>query len=393
MGPLDETAENVSPKKKKLCPPPRPLAPWRKYGPWIFYAASIVGFAFICSRGLPSEYSLLSECLAHIVLLLILLVVILQHWWGYDCAVHKKRLEDCSVVESTIVEARTATQRLKKPERPEDYADRYKELQDEADRLKSLGKDSWTEYQVLSLNQMLVDFLDIDDLKERALSGLTDLEEYAIDPYNPLEIKTYDRWEWRVNRKIVEIEKTRAVSSGENADLAEDDAAEPLRAALRMLLEHVAGYEKYWGEGSAYLRILITCAAVAIPVFILMGLVPLWHPYVDQRLDWMQWAFLGTAGALTAVLLDYRKSNAVDVGVTQGRKELWRGVTGSVLGSVAGLLFYSMVVGGLLKGSLFPDFETSSLPNIGRSFFWAMSSGFTFEKIFERVRGAMGTIQ
>ncbi len=391
-----DTAKNSSPNNGKLCPPAEP-------GRWIHVSyigclGCLIYVILLPIGGLPNYFPQ-QTLLAHAALAIVLVSIILEQYFSYGTRVHKQRLEDCSVVEATIVEARTVAPRLTEPEvRPHDYDRKQKELQEEATRLEDIGSECWTEYQILPLSQMLVEFLAIDDLKEQARSSLSDIEEYAIDISYPLDIRRYDRWEERINNKMGEIEKARDQPKGVDPDIAQDDAAEPLRAALRMLLEHVAGYEKYWVEGSAYLRSLITCSAVAIPVFVAMGLLPLWHPGGDGRLDWLHWAQLGIAGALTAVLLDYRRSDVVEVGVTEGRKELWRAVTGSVLGSVAGLLVYGMLLGGLLEGNLFPEVlfsETGSdtLSHAGRSFFWALSAGFTFEKVFERVRGALGPNQ
>ena len=92
---------------------------------------------------------------------------------------HEARIEDPSEVASTFVEADNVERRLTDPEKPDDFDGKVKELQTEVQRLKKLGRDRWTEYEILSLNQLLVEFLKPDELKARAQSSLEDLQEYA----------------------------------------------------------------------------------------------------------------------------------------------------------------------------------------------------------------------
>ena len=146
--------------------------------------------------------------LAHAALAIVLVSTILEQYFSYGTRVHKQRLEDCSVVEATIVEARTVAPRLTEPAvRPHDYDRKRKELQEEATRLEDIGSECWTEYQILPLSQMLVEFLAIDDLKEQARSSLSDIEEYAIDISYPLDIRRYDRWKSESTTRWVRLRK------------------------------------------------------------------------------------------------------------------------------------------------------------------------------------------
>jgi len=328
-------------------------------------------------------------CCTYVAFGILIAVLIIDRLIRTKLFIHKARLEDESEVIAMIIEAKTVEPRLLDPEKPDNYEEKKIQLKKEVERLENLGPKEWTEYQVLSLNQLLVDFLKVDELKARARSSLEDLQEYADDRYDE---KHYDELDWRIDEAINNIEDAHEPSE-------RDDAAEVLRGELRTLLEHVADYDRYWAEGSEIIRGLMTCGVVAIPILLAMGLLPILHPASDvDILHIFNWGLLGISGAITAVLLNIRSSNLVKVGSTRGKEELWRAVLGSTLGLVAGILLYSMIAGGILSGSIFPDdgafLEISSqvekpmskLFNIARSIFWGIASGFSFEWVFDSLR-------
>ena len=79
---------------------------------------------------------------------------------------------------------------------------------------------------------------------------------------------------------------------------------------------------------------------------------------------------------------------------TEGKKELWRAIIGSVLGLVAGVLVYSIIAGGIITGgAAVPTIECDisskckAIGSVALSVLWAVAAGFSFERIFERVRG------
>lgn len=321
-----------------------------------------------------------SICGTYIAFAFLIIVLPIDRFIRRRLIVHNARLEDRSEVEATIVEAETVEPRLLNPVRPEDYDKKKKDLDKEVERLRKLGPKGWTEYQVLSLNQMLVDFLGEDDLIARSQLSLADLKEYAEGDAYRYDIEQYYEWSTRINEAIEEIKK-----SEETAGEKRDDATEPLRANLRTLLEHVSAYGLNWAEGSALLRSLMICGVTAIPIFLAMGILPF-----TGKLDLFNWAFLGISGSLTAVLLEIRKSNLVEVGNTDGKKELWRAVLGSVLGLVAGILSYAMISGGIFNGAVFPNLDSDSMKDIGLSIVCAFGAGLSFEYIFGRMRGITG---
>ena len=62
--------------------------------------------------------------------------------------------------------------------------------------------------------------------------------------------------------------------------------------------------------------------------------------------------------------------------------------TCGALGLVAGILSYGIISGQLLEGSAVPTIGSDSLADVGLSIVWGMASGFSFERIFERMRSA-----
>ena len=68
-------------------------------------------------------------------------------------------------------------------------------------------------------------------------------------------------------------------------------------------------------------------------------------------------------GSLIAVLRELRNSNLVEIGNTDGKKEVWRAVLGAALGLVAGVVTWAMVGGGVLVGSIFPNVDATVDPN------------------------------
>lgn len=322
----------------------------------------------------------------HIAFGFILTVLLIDRLIRHELNIHKARLVDRSEVDAIIVEAKTVEPRLKDPERPEDYEHKKQDLLEEVQRLEKLGPNGWTEYQILSLNQMLIDFLKLDDLKVLAASRLADLEEYALDSAYHYDIQHYYHWDGRINEAIERVKE-------EEEREKRDDDAENLRAQLRMLLEHVASYEINWADGSVHIRALMTYTVVAIPILLAMGLLPLFHSNGDSNGDLylgiFNWGMLGISGSLTAVLLNIRKSDIVEVGNTQGKKELRNAILGAVLGLVAGIVSYSMISGGIFEGAFFPNItieKKMAIRDIGLSIFWAIASGYSFEWIFDRIR-------
>lgn len=293
---------------------------------------------------------------------------------------------DESVVKGSIVDAKTVEPRLRRPLRPEGFREKKENLDGEIQRLETIGKKNWTEYQVLSLNQMLVDFLRPSDLISTTDSVMDDLDEYAGDSKYRYDREYHQKWRERVDEAKEKIGDMGDI----NMDDETDKKCEALRAVLRTMYEHVADFRYKWAVGSALIRDLLVVKSVAIPVVLALGLVPVIHPDDSGTLDIMNWAMLGVAGALTGSLLGLYKSDVVEVGNTEGKQEILRAFSGAALGLVAGALTFGVIAGGLVDGSAIPEVNVACLTprNVGLSLIWGVASGFSFERIFERVRTA-----
>ena len=349
---------------------------------WVF---SVLAFLYLVDQ-FCLHYTPSCICGTYIAFVILLAVLLVDRTIRNKIIVHRARLVDQSLVEATMVGAETVEPRLIEPsKKPDGYDQKVIEINEEVERLKNLGNISWTEYQVLSLNQLLVDFYNVDDLIANTRLSLEELEEYAED-----SAIRYDREKYYDMKKHIDaaIEKIEEIDKSGNADeIARDDAAGLLRAELRTLLERVADYNQNWTMGSELVRALTVLGVASIPILLAMGLLPILHPGGGNYLGILNWGLLGICGAITAVLLNLRKSNLVEVGNTEGRKELRNAILGAALGLVAGVLAYAMISGGLLKpGGLVPELKSDQMSNVGLSIIWGVASGFSFEKIFDRMR-------
>ena len=320
-----------------------------------------------------------SRCLAYAGLIFGLTGLALVIYFRHKARAYRDRLEDKSSVEASIVEARTVGPRLLDPVRPEGIEEKKKNLREEIDRLQEIGTENWTEYAVLSLYQMLVDFLKPLDLIATTNSVMDELEEYAADSKYRYDREYYAKWKERVDTAVKEIDGA--------TDNESDDKSEKLRAVLKTLYEHLADFKLKWTEGSALIRDLLFVNAAAIPIFLTIGLVPVIHPSDPGPLGVINWAMLGVTGALAGWLRSLHQSDEVEVGNTEGKREIWRAVSGTTLGFVAGALTYGIIAGDLINGVAVPSAGVTqlSLKDVGLTIVWGVAAGFSFERVFERV--------
>ena len=312
--------------------------------------------------------------------------------------VHEARTADRSEIEALIQEAKNL---ISMRGQTEEHAPIYnldtlkQQVSIEVKRLESLGSKSWTEYQVLTLDRLIVDLLTTEDLKARARSNLVELQEYAVGDAFSYDYQPYRDWEERINMDIEKIE----MSSTEKND--QKNAVEKLRADLRSLLEHIASYESNWAQGKLIVVGIRICGSAAVPVFIMMGLLGLIYPCfgtvaeLPPSLGILHWGFLGSAGAITSVLIGLRNSNAVEVGNSEGFQELWRAVLGATLGFVAGILIFSAFAAGLIGDGTHVQ-KNLVCPPLGDmdnylSIVLAVVAGMGFENVFQRIRGVVNS--
>ena len=270
-----------------------------------------------------------------------------------------------------------------------------KQIENEVRRLtEKLGPEGWTEFQVLTLDQLVIDFLALEDLKAHARSSLVELKEYADGAAFSYDVRLYYDWEEKIKSNIESLDRLN--ENGENSKEKKDDEAEALRANLRSLREHVADYEAKWAEGSTIVSAIRICGSVAVVIFTLMGVLPILFsvqnspPPCDLRLGVLNWGFLGVSGAIASALIGLRNAAEVEVGDTAGRQELWRAVLGAPLGLLAGILAFSALAGGLIvSGTAVPDLANPELSDVYLSIGWAIVAGMGFERVFQRMRGAV----
>ena len=309
--------------------------------------------------------------------------LVADRYLRHDVAVHKARVQDQSEIRAWIIEANNIIQDDDSKAQTAPTRLKSEQVAAEVNRLDILGPYGWTEYQVLSLFQMLVDFLDVDRLKARAKSNLAVLDDYAGDSAFRYDYALFYKWEERIEGAIQAIDQAKDQSNSNGP------AVQRLKAELKELLEHVADYNASWGEGSAIIRDLIIGGTIGAIFSLIMGLIPVLHPAGEATLGLLHWGFLGVCGSLTALLRYFYKSNRVEVGNTEGKNELWRAVIGSTLGFVAGVVIYSIIAGELLSGNAVPNPDFSLPMDIALSVVWALGSGMFFEGVYERLRSSV----
>ena len=392
----EDARQHILPEDKL----PPELTPWRRRILWIARIFMLIGICwliFVYSQ-IFSNSSALWQCIfcTYLALAGFLSGLVADFLVRHKMRVHESRKADRSEVEALIQEASNIRPRLtRRPRRPIDYDNKREKVVEEVRRLKDdVGPKGWTEFQVLPLDRLRVDFLAIEDLKALALSSLEDLKEYAEGEAFSYTVSLYYSWDEKIKSAISdmdELEKTEGKS-----DVDKDDEAEALRANLRSLLYHVADYEFNWARGSTIVSGIRICGATAVVIFTLMGILPLMCSIPDAalscdfRLGVLNWGFLGVAGAIASALIGLRNAEEVEVGYTWGRRELWRAVLGAPLGFLAGILVFSALVGGVIaSGSAVPDLKEPELSDAYLSIVWAVVAGMGFESVFQRVRRAV----
>ena len=320
---------------------PAELAKFSSCQKWILfisYSVLVVCYSAILIQLLHCVPNKISTCLissgclffipnpnlTYIVLVLAPLAWLTHFIIFHKQKVYKLRKEDRSEVTASIREAETAESRLTgRLKKPNNFNKKKNDLTEEVKRLKVLGDENWVDYEILTLNVMLVDFLKPDDLKARARSSLEDLQEYCENRADRFEEDSYERWRSRIRKSCEKIDQIKRRDNEEDEKFRKrrDDAARQLRANLRMLLERLSDYDKHWSEGSAVLASIIKCGVTTLPHFLGIGLLPLFYNFLGGNLSFYNMAALGVCGSITAVLITLHQrygSNEPEVGVTKG---------------------------------------------------------------------------
>lgn len=334
----------------------------------------------------------------YIATAVILISLISLNYVYHRFRLHKARKADLSTVHATIVEARNAKAPVRdehgKEFRPIIFAELKKDLLEECSRLENIGNQGWTDFQFLPLQQMLLDFYNVDELISTARLYLERLKDYPLDNAYPYYWDSYYSREGRIEEAIKAIEdkkeqlrKSKKMEPYELNIILYDSAAS-LRAETQTLLENIADFDLDWSDGSAIIRGIRFIGVVGIPILLFSGLLPAIDYCDDICLPIVNWGMLGIVGAITAVLLGFRKLDLVDVGNTKGKQELARTILAAVLGLVAGILTYFIIAGELISGSVIPEICCCSWKNFALSVVWAFTAGFSFEKLFDRINSS-----
>ncbi len=399
-GEIDK-GESKSIRRRDILPedklPPK-LSKWDRFLLCLARAAMVVAvlcIAYICFAILRGPNTV-PECVfcTYLALAGFLSGLVSEFFIRHKARVHESRKEDRSEIEALIQEAKNIQPRLTEPEMPAGFGEKRQQIQKEVQRLEDVvGPEGWTEFQVLTLDRMLIDFLSLEDLKARARTSLNELKEYAYGEAFSYDVRLYYDWEDTIKSNIDSLD---ALDKDDESAKTKDDKAEALRANLRSLREHVADYQAKWAEGSTIVSGIRICGSAAVVVFTLMGILPtLWPvqnstPELNLQLGILNWSFLGVAGAIISVLIGLRNAKEVEVGDTSGRQELSRAVLGTTLGLIAGILVFSALAGGMIKsGGVIPNLAMPELSDVYLSIVWAVGAGMGFERVFQRVRGTV----
>ena len=350
----------------------------------IIVMVSAVGFITYFCFFLFWNPKVIPECICwpYLSLFAFLVGLVTYFYLRYPLRMHNKRKEDRSKVEALIQEAI----RVEKKNRDKE---KIEKLEKEVDRLRNeVGPKGWTEYQILPLDSMLIDFLNDEELKARAQLRLDILKEFADGDAFSYNSELYREWEGKIKSNIESLNKGND-NGDENGNGDKNKIArDALRANLRAILEHIADYQSRWAEGTTIVSGIRICGATAIVVFILMGIIPLIYPYQwDPNLGVLSWGFLGAAGAIATALIGLWKAREVEVADTSGQKELSSIILGAPLGLLAGVLIFAAIAGGIIEsGGIVPDLDRNDVKDVYRSIAWAVVAGMGFEGIIQGLR-------
>lgn len=329
--------------------------------------------------------------------------IVIYLWVRYDDVVLEKTSQRIDIVESLIGKATVAANKLDENDQQKKIC--AEKIKEEINRLrKEVGLEKCTYYQTLHLEQLLVDEFDHEQAQADAERTLTELGDYVADSSHPFDREQFEKWSKRLGI-ITNPKNSIEYWQLQQCPGSSDDTISSLQLGkerLKALMDYIAGIETDWATGSIILRNFKLGSIAAIIAFTLIALLPVichWGSVCGRpEFGWVEWGLLGIVGALVSVLYEQQKSNVVDVGNTEGQREVWRVLAGGCLGLVAGLMAYALFKSGLIDSNITPygnnvsSQSSSGLENdsLYLSFLWAISAGFGFEKIFERTKQTWG---
>ena len=375
--------------------PRHPIIWWITFG-----AVAIIALAgLICVLLNPSDKG---HSLSYMFLLVFLLSIhairLLSHKW----LVFLSRVEDESYINQLLVTARSIEPTVgtkDKPIRPTDYEEKVNTINQEADRIENLEMTQIVEWELLPLQNLLLQFMNVHVLISQARLKLDDLEDYASDTAYSIDREQFESLRHSVLNAIdkatdsITTSKSRTSDSEQQRSAFIDDAATELRASIQATQEYIIDYRWNWANGNVTLAGLKLACIVSIPLLIFAGLLPIGILDTQQTMAWFNWAFVGASGAITSVLLAFRHSDETEVGHATSRREVSRAFIAAVLGFVSGTIFYAIiggeVAGEILLDELLPDVASANSSQKLLGVVWAFVAGFVFEKAIDTARSAL----
>ncbi|MCH9031288.1 MAG: hypothetical protein IIB00_03390 [candidate division Zixibacteria bacterium] len=355
----------------------------KKFKFWV--ALSVL---FLTAAIANSFFEIIPWALTYFLLISAISLLVLAFIYKTKVFAQKARKENESEVRSAISEARDFSRESFRLDST-DRKDLFEALKKEIESLESSESLPWTEYRVLHMYQLMTEFYTVEELRVKAQLLLEEIDE------NYVEDDAMRSWFANIqsevreagDRAVDQLDENKDGKSGEKST----DQTDRLRSLVKKLNEYVTDFDFNWAIGTATIKSLNIVVGITIPILLYMGLLPIFHLSGNGLLSIFDWGFLGMCGALTKVLLWFRKSKLVQVGERKGKEEMWRAGQGAFLGLIAGVVLYSMLMSGVLSGAPFPDPNCFTFKQVGfhachaHAVFLGISAGFSFEWVFEHL--------
>lgn len=364
-----DSKENPSPPTLKMC---QSLLFWANVLIGLVCVLYVIGM-FVLQQFSENPHEL------YLAMFILTINIIIFGKIRHKFVVYKKRLMDESEVLSYIKDAKSVLNSIE--DKDASVQKQKGLLEEEIKHIENLDHKYWTEYKILPLLKFTAACDEDKSLIVTAMSYLNELNEYAEDEANPFDYdkRTYKEMDITI-RKVID----------EHLESNNEGTRETLVAETQNIQEYVCGYLKNWAEGSSLLSALSLYGTIVMLFSLFIGLIPVVHPNSISPIGIINWGFMGLSGSLGAALWDIRKTNYVEVGNTEGKKQIQRAVVGAGLGFLTGIIAYAMIGADIFifDSPIFPDLSKEKFGFIEAfgSVFWAIVAGVSFEMLFMRVK-------
>lgn len=405
---------------------------WRCFWMVVFFAAGLSAALFLIAKYcFGAQWCVLAICgetyyFDYFLFAVFLTSVSMVCALSNEIWTHRLRRMDCSEVRALILDAEyRIDENSEKPDTENPLgAKQVRNIKNQKNLLReglkngfgdyASGKRSpYTEYDVLTLDQSLLDFYSASDLLARSDTLLNNLREYADDEERQYPREKFNRHADKIDRlknkleSALKQEEEPSEANKSNVEEVRKRAENKLRAYLVELLEHIAGVDRYWFTGQAIARSLVVCSSSALIIFFLMGILPLLDKGIgglyesanggEFKFNVVNYAFLAASGAYAGVLRTMMRQKELDLGEDAGKRAAYRALIGGAMGLAAGALAYAFAAAGFIGEKTlnplrfqevccdesFEAFRTSVYAGIVYSF----AVGLTFDRFYERVKG------